>query len=64
MQLCWPIIMVGENTASIIFKNKMYNYHFSPSWHMAHEHQSTREEIFQATTFETLNIKQKAYENN
>ena len=56
--------MVGENTASIIFKNKMYNYHFSPSWHMAHEHQSTREEIFQGTTFETLNIKKKAYENN
>lgn len=56
--------MAGENTASIIFKNKMYNYHFSPSWHMAPEHQSTREEIFQGTTFETLNIKQKAYENN
>ena len=30
---------------------------------MAHEHQSTREEIFQGTTFETHNIKQKAYEN-
>lgn len=48
MQLCWPFIMAGENTASIISKNKMYSCHFHPH----------------GTTFETLNIKQKAYENN